>query len=49
MREDIEWVQYKDSWNEKWQIVKDIMCGKDYHYSELLDNVRDIAGTNADE
>ena len=49
VREDNDWIQYKDSWNEKWQIVKDIMCGKDYHGSELLANVRDIAGTNAEE
>ena len=49
MREDADWIQYKDSWNEKWQIVKDIMCGRDYHYSEQLANVRDIVGTSAEE
>ena len=25
------------------------MCGKDYHNSELLDNILDIAGENEEE
>ena len=31
MRGDADFKAYLDSWNEKWQIVKDIMCGEDYH------------------
>ena len=49
MRQNNDWIQYNESWNAKWQIVKDIMCGKDYHNSELLDNVLDIAGENEEE
>ena len=49
MREDADWIQYKDSWNEKWQIVKDLMCGIDFYKSELLENVHDIAGNNDEE
>ena len=48
VREDVEWKNYRDSWNDKWQIVKDIMCGEDYHNAEELDKVLDIAGRNDD-
>ena len=49
MHEDEDWILYKDSWNQKWQIVKDIICGEDYYNCALLDSVNDIADNDAQE
>lgn len=41
-KNDPEYVEYRKCWNTKWQIVKDVMCGPDFHKSELLDTVCDV-------
>ena len=35
-------VEYRQAWNAKWAIVKDIMCGPDYYDCELLDDIIDF-------
>ena len=30
---------YRDSWNEKWQIVKETICGPDHYNCEVLDAI----------
>ena len=42
MQESAEFKNYKDSWNEKWQIVKDNICGPDFYDCEELDQVLDL-------
>ena len=42
MQESADFKNYKDSWNEKWQIVKDIMCGPDNFECDELDQVLDL-------
>ena len=46
MREDSDFKDYKDSWNEKWQMVKDIICGPEYYNCLELDKVLDLAGSS---
>lgn len=37
-----EFIQYKKTWNDKWQLVKDVLCSPDYYDCELLDYVIDV-------
>lgn len=39
---DPAFVQYKKTWNDKWQLVKDILCSPDYYNCEILDSILDI-------
>ena len=39
MRSQQDFKHYMNSWNEKWQIVKDLMCSKDHYNCDLLEEM----------
>ena len=36
---DVDFLEYRDSWIEKWQIVKDLLCGSDFYDCEEVDQI----------
>lgn len=35
-------MQYKKTWNDKWRLVKDVLCSPDFYDCEVLDAVCDV-------
>ena len=38
-KQDDLYIQYKDSWQPKWNIVKEILCGIEHYNCQLLENL----------